>query len=120
MDNLDVDNSSGNDASGTSISHSPLNLGGGEAPETPKAKKEPKPMEFLEKTIAQPVPSAEPITAAKIFYTKLNTGTLGNLDEQITTWLKENPNVNVKMTNMITGEVKGKTVDPSIVIMVWY
>jgi hypothetical protein len=105
--------------SGSSVSHSPLDLGGGGTKEAPKIEK-PQPTGLAAKKPAEKVASAERITGVKTFFTKLHPGAMDFLDEQITKWLKDNPDVTIKRTNTVTGEVQGKKTEPNIVITVWY
>jgi len=135
MDNLNINNprreglgkpvSFNDDAGGTNISHSPLDLGGGSAVEVPKAEEIAQPIELAEKKPVEQKPvekavSPERITGVKTFFTKLHTGAMEFLDEQITSWLKDNPGITIKRTNMITGEIQGKKTEPNIIITVWY
>ena len=60
------------------------------------------------------------ITGVKSFYTKLHSGAIDFLDEQICKWLMDNPGVNIKRTNTVTGDIVGKKTEPSIIITVWY
>jgi hypothetical protein len=60
------------------------------------------------------------ITGCKTFFTKLHPGAIKFLEEQITTWLKDNPTIIIKSTNVIMGEVQEKKTEPNIVIVVWY
>lgn len=112
------------------ISHAPLDLGGGpaQAPkpvtkkpaeskaQTPKIEA-PKP---IAQKPAEKVDSTERITGVKTFFTKLHAGAMNFLDEQITKWLTENPDVVIKRTNTVTGEIQGKKTEPNIIITVWY
>ncbi len=133
MDNFDNDNLGGQNlnepipldnpipfeepgAGGTGISHSPLDLGGSSPVEASKIEV-PKPVTMKP---AEQVVSTERITGVKTFFTKLHPGALNFLDEQITKWLKENPDVKIKRTNIITGEVQAKKTEPNIIISVWY
>ena len=103
-------------AGGTGISHSPLDLGGSSPVEAPK-------IEVAKPVMMKPaeqVVSAERITGVKTFFTKLHPGALNFLDEQITKWLKENPDVKIKRTNIVTGEIQAKKTEPNIIITVWY
>jgi hypothetical protein len=59
-------------------------------------------------------------TGVKTFFTKLHTGAIDFLDEQITNWLKQNPGIIIKQTNTTVGEVQGKKTEPNIIITVWY
>ncbi len=116
----------------TEISHAPLNLGGavGSAP-APAAKPTPKPASAPMPAAAMPKPAAKqqaPVSAAaagritgvKIFFTKLHTGAMDFLSEQITDWLASNPNVVIKHTNIAVGEVAAKKTEPNLIVTVWY
>jgi hypothetical protein len=117
-----------NDGPEAQISHSPLNLGGGSAP---AAKPAPKPAATQPPAAATPksspaaaqqaaTPSAGRITGVKIFFTKLHAGAMDFLAEQITDWLKENPKVAIKQTNITVGEVAAKKTEQNLIITVWY
>jgi len=99
----------------TSVSHSPLDLGGGTV-EISKIKA----AEPIAKKPAEKIVSAERITGIKTFFTKLHAGSIDFLDEQITKWLKENPGITIKRTNTVTGEVVGKKSEPNIIVTIWY
>jgi hypothetical protein len=103
-------------AGGTGVSHSPLDLGGSSPVEVPKIEV-PKPATIKP---AEQVVSTERITGIKTFFTKLHPGALNFLDEQITKWLKENPDVKIKRTNIVTGEIQSKKTEPNIIITIWY
>jgi hypothetical protein len=117
-----------NDTSGASVSHSPLDLGGGGKTEAPKIEtpanlsRAPsrEPAEAAAKKPAEKIVSAERITGIKTFFTKLHPGAIDFLDEQITKWLKDNPAISIKRTNTVAGEIQGKKTEPNIVITVWY
>ena len=79
----------------------------------------PKPAPAAQKP-AEKVTSSDRITGVKTFFTKLHPGALNFLDEQITKWLAENPEVVIKRTNIITGEIQAKKTDPNIIITVWF
>jgi hypothetical protein len=98
------------------ISHAPLDLGAGSTAEAAQAAM-PKP---AEKKIAEKIVSTNRITGVKTFFTKLHAGAMEFLDEQITAWLKQNPGIIVKHTNIATGEVQGKKTEPNVIITVWY
>ena len=109
------------DTSDSSVSHSPLSLGGGgtaQAPkiETPKIEV-PKP---ALKKVVEKVVSTNRITGVKTFFTKLHPGALDFLDEQITKWLKDNPGLTIRRTNTVTGMIQAKKTEPNIIITVWY
>jgi hypothetical protein len=96
---------------GASVSHSPLNLGGGEPGEVAR----PAPRAQAGKVV-----SADRITGIKTFFTKLHPGAMEFLDEQINRWLKDNPGIQIKRTDTTTGEVQAKKTEPNIIITVWY
>jgi len=109
------------------VSHSPLNFGGGGAvPKPQAAAPAPKPVArptTSPVTFAKPALKAAPtgrIEGVRTFFTKLHPGAISFLDEQITRWLKENPSVTVKQTNIVVGEVQAKKTEPNILISVWY
>ena len=113
----------------TQISHSPLNLGGGSAP-VPDAKPAPKPAP-VQAAPPNPKPAtvqvqqaAQPstgrITGVKIFFTKLHAGALDFLSEQISDWLKKNPDIIVQRTNAVVGEVAAKKTEQNLIVTVWY
>ena len=114
------------------VSRAPLNLGGGgRAPApapTPKAPaatpRAPAPKPAAPRPV-QPRPAASIATAGRItgcktFFTKLHAGAIEFLDEQITGWLKDNPDIVIKQTNVSVGEVAAKKTEPNILIVVWY
>ncbi len=103
-------------AGGTGVSHSPLDLGGSSPVKAPKIEV-PRPVAIKP---AEKIVSTERITGVKTFFTKLHAGAMNFLDEQITKWLTENPDVKIKRTNTVTGEIQGKKTEPNIVITVWY
>ena len=73
-----------------------------------------------EKKPAAKTASTDRIAGVKTFFTKLHPGAMNFLDEQITKWLTENPDVQVKRTNVSTGQVQAKKTEPNIIINVWY
>lgn len=102
------------------VSHSPLNLGGdtAEAPrQTESAQNAP---QTREKPAPEKVAPEKRITGVKTFFAKLHPGALAFLDEQISNWLKNNPQIAVKKTNTVTGEVQGKKSEPNLVVTIWY
>jgi hypothetical protein len=101
---------------GGSVSHAPLDLGGSSPVEAPKIKvPQPDAKKQDEKIV-----SGERITGIKTFFTKLHPGAINFLDEQIAKWLRENPAVTVKRTNVVVGEVQSKKTEQNIIITVWY
>ena len=135
MDNLNLGNQNLNEPSSlnnpiplddagtgnTGVSHSPLDLGGSKPIEISKAQA-PQP---TAKTPSQPTAAAVPapmgrITSVRTFFTKLHPGAINFLDEQITEWLKKNPDIVIKQTNIVVGEIQAKKTEPNILITVWY
>ena len=121
----------GADLDEPSVSHSPLDLGGGgiieQMPkeETLKIEMPSSPPTPAPKPPAVSVPAEAPasggrITGVKTFFTKLHAGAIDFLGEQITKWLKENPGITIKRTNVVTGEIQGKKTEPNIIITIWY
>ncbi|HUS73702.1 MAG TPA: hypothetical protein VMY06_11600 [Sedimentisphaerales bacterium] len=109
------------DASDSSVSHSPLSLEGGGTAQAPKIETPkidvPKP---ALKKVEEKVVSTNRITGVRTFFTKLHPGALDFLDEQITKWLKENPGVTIRRTNTVTGMIQAKKTEPNIIISIWY
>jgi hypothetical protein len=123
------------------VSRAPLNLGGGggsapaPAPRPaarPAAKPAPRPAPKPVARAAAPQPVARQpvgvpglgsgarITSCKVFFAKLHAGALDFLSDQISTWLKDNPNIQIKHTNVAVGDVQAKKTEPNILITVWY
>lgn len=103
-----------------SISHSPLDLGGAGGSESAQQQTQPESV-TIEKKVSKGIVSwPDRITGVKTFFTKLHGGAIEFLDEQISDWLKENPGVQVKRTNTVTGDVIGKKIEPNIIITIWY
>jgi len=69
---------------------------------------------------AAPAVPASRITGVRTFFTKLHPGAISFLDEQISRWLTENPNIVVKQINVAVGEVEAKKTEPNIIITVWF
>jgi DNA-binding Lrp family transcriptional regulator len=101
---------------GGSVSHAPLDLGGSSPVEAPKIKV-PQP---ASKKPTEQVISGERITGVRTFFTKLHEGSINFLDEMIIKWLKENPGVTIKRTNVVIGPIQAKKTEPNIIITVWY
>jgi hypothetical protein len=97
----------------TGVSHSPLNLGGSSTAEISEAGATAQ----LGKRITS---SPERITGVKTFFAKLHPGAMEFLDEQITNWLRGNPGLTIKRTDITTGEVQAKKTEPNLIITVWY
>ena len=106
------DISIGGGGGGGGVSHSPLELGGNNPVTKPKIEV---PGATTKKQTAKVV-SGDRITGVKTFFTKLHPGAINFLDEQITKWLTENPEVVIKRTNIITGPVQAKKTEPNIII----
>lgn len=110
------DISIGSGSSSGGISHAPLDLGGSSPVEIPKIDVP----SATEKKPTKKVTSGERITGVKTFFTKLHPGAINFLDEQIAKWLSENPEVVIKRTNTIQGDIQAKKTEPNIIITVWY
>lgn len=113
------------------VSRAPLNLGGSSgapapAP-TPARKKPAAPAKAPSAGSAPTKPSVgsmigagDRISGCKTFFTKLHAGAIEFLDEQITNWLRDNPEIVIKSTNVSVGEVAAKKTEPNILVVVWY
>ena len=113
------------DTAAASISHSPLNLGSAAAAKTPQAETAAQPARPVEKKPVGQSPPAKTadtgrVTGVRTFFTKLHAGAIEFLDEQITNWLQNNPDISIKQTNITVGEIQGKKTEPNIIITVWY
>ena len=100
------------------VSHAPLDLGGTAPVQIPKVEM-PKPKPVAKKPTVKTA-SSDRIEGVRTFFTKLHPGAMNFLDEQITRWLNENPDVKIKRTNVTTGQVQAKKTEPNIIINVWY
>jgi hypothetical protein len=136
------------DTSEANISHTPLDLGGLETPKT-QVRKPLEETDLIEleepdkiqapKPVPRPVAEAKSpvsiapqppgasqvvsggrITGMKVFFTKLQAGSMDFMEEQIKNWLAKNPDIVIKCTNVISGPVVGKKTEPNIIITLWY
>ena len=55
----------------------------------------------------------------KTFIGKLTREAIGYMDEQINTWLANNPEVEVKFVTVVQGDIMGRTREPSLLVCVW-
>jgi len=117
---IPLGNGPSNDSPG--VSRAPLNLGGGGGQPAPAPKPTPRIVTStpIAKKPTTAIASGARITGIKTFFTKLHPGALEFLDEQINGWLAKNPQVNIKHTNITTGQVQAKKTEPNIIITVWY
>jgi hypothetical protein len=110
-------------AGAATVSRAPLNLGGAAKPAVaPPAQAMPKVMTstpVAKKASTGPV-SSDRITGVKTFFAKLHPGAIEFLDDQIMGWLKENPGISIKQTNVSTGDVQGKNTEANLIITIWY
>ena len=131
MDNLDLGKSASQDSDKPiplddigieqkGVSHSPLDLGGSRPLEVQKVQNSPPPQPVSTGNAPAQTISMGRITGIKTFFTKLHPGALNFLDEQITEWLKKNPDIVIKRTNVTVGEIQAKKTEPNIVITIWY
>lgn len=126
MDELNVGKQGGDDADkpipfddgGVEVSHSPLNLGAGAS--SGAAGTESPAVSTAGNDTIKKVSWPDRITGVKTFFTKLHPGAMSFLDEQVCNWLRDNPGVNVKRTNMVIGDVAAKKTEPNIIMSVWY
>ena len=112
------------------VSRAPLNLGGGGGKPVPAPAAAAKVAPKAAPKIVTSTPiggkseqvgsTAGRITGVKTFFTKLHPGALEFLDEQINNWLEKNPHVNIRHTNITTGDVQSKKTEPNIIVTVWY
>ncbi len=107
-------------ASGSNVSHAPLNLGGAGPAKAPAGPAAPSVKPVAKAPTAKGVSSPDKVTGVKTFFALLHVGAIGFLDEQINNWLKENPGVVIKRTNTVTGTVTGKRSEPNIIVTIWY
>ena len=128
MDNLNVNKPASEedrnkpipwDNANAGVSHSPLNLGGSK-PSAPTPTPAPVTTPTIKKVVAKMVSSPDRITGMKTFFAKLHVGSMEFIDEQIISWLRENPGVVVKQTNTTTGMVVSKVTEPNLIVTVWY
>ena len=104
---------------GLSVSHAPLDFGGG-TPSSASAASEPAEEMPIIRDTGKKVSWPDRITGVKNFYTKLHAGAIDFMDEQICKWLMDNPGVNIKRTNTVVGDIVGKKTEPNIIITIWY
>ena len=105
------------------VSRSPLNLGSSGTAGNPGSSAVPKVSKPTSASPAAPesiASSADKITGVRTFVTRLHIGAIGYLDEQIREWLAKNPGVQIKKTNITTGDIQSKKTEPNLIVMVWY
>ncbi len=104
------------------VSHAPLNLGGPDITQAPAPKPSAQATSPVLKTVTPTTATAssDRITGMKTFFTKLHAGAIDFLNQQVTDWLKNNPDIIVKRTNTVTGDVQGKKTEPNIIVTLWY
>lgn len=118
-------------AAAPGVSRAPLNLGAtagppaaAPAPAAPAAPKvpvmRPAPPKPAPPRPAAPVAGGDRITTCKTFFTKLHPGAILFLEGQVNEWLKNNPTVVIKRTDVTVGDVLEKKSEPSLIIVVWY
>ncbi len=56
----------------------------------------------------------------RTFHAKLSEAALRNMDEQVNTWLQDNPAVRVKFANTTVGIFEGKHSEPNLILTVFY
>jgi hypothetical protein len=90
------------------------------APAAPAMPKIQAPQPPLRKPVTTTSAPAGRITGCRTFFAKLHTGAIEFLDEQISIWLRDNPNIVVRFATTTTGEIQGKKTEPNILVTVWY
>ena len=118
----------GHAAAPAGVSRAPLTLGGPAKPAAPSAATPPAAPATAKVVTSTPITkkvttgavSTDRITAVKTFFAKLHAGSIDFLDVQIADWLKENPGVVIKQTNVSTGDVQGKTKEANLIVTIWY
>ena len=105
------------DSSDIKASHTPLTLGASGAIDLASANKS---LKSAPSSSAGQISSSVRITGMRTFFTKLHAGSLTFLDEQITEWLRKNPDIVIKRTNTVAGMVVAKKTEPNIIVTVWY
>jgi len=119
-----------------SVSRKPLDLGAGKPSAAPAAQPVRTPPKPAVKPVPKPVAVSsaprpakagapveaghERITGVKTFFAKLHHGSLKFIDEQVVEWLKDHPEVVIKKTNVVVGEVQAKKTEPNVIMTVWY
>ena len=106
------------DSEQSAVSHAPLNLG---SEQTPTQQSVPS-IQPIKPAVQKKdeIPSGSRIIGVKTFFAKLHAGAIEYLDTQVTEWLQKNPEVVIKRISAVTGDVQGKTVEPNIIITIWY
>lgn len=104
------------------VSRAPLTLGSSAGAAVPPAPSAAPRAPVLRPAPPRPaaVAPGERIATCKTFFTKLHPGALRFLEEQITGWLRDNPGVIIKRTDVVTGDITEKKAEPSLIIVVWY
>jgi hypothetical protein len=109
-------------AGAPSVSRAPLNLGSGAGAAAPATVAAAPRAPVLRPAAPRPaaVAGSDRITTCKTFFTKLHPGALHFLEEQVSGWLKDNPGVHIRRTDVVTGDITEKKAEPSLIIVVWY
>jgi hypothetical protein len=64
-------------------------------------------------------PTGTGSTHVRTFVAKLTKEGIAYMDEQINTWLAENPEAVVKFATVAQGDIQGRTTDPSLLVSIW-
>jgi hypothetical protein len=56
----------------------------------------------------------------RTFHAKLSEAALRHMDDQVNTWLKDHPNVQVKFANTTVGVFEGKHSEPNLILTIFY
>ena len=59
-------------------------------------------------------------TRIRTFHTRLSDNAMAFLDDQINEWIDQNPEIEVKSSSTVIGEVEGKKSEQHMIITIWY
>ena len=59
-------------------------------------------------------------TRVRTFHARLSDPAMKYLDEQINTWVDDNPDIEIKSTNTAVGMVEGKRTESHLIVSIWY
>ena len=59
-------------------------------------------------------------TRLRTFHTRLSEKAMNYLDLQINEWIDQNPDIEVKFSNITVGIVEGKKAEEHLIVNVWY
>jgi len=71
-------------------------------------------------TSATPDPTLPTATRCRTFHSKLNEGAVAFMNDQINTWIDENPDLRIKFATSSIGVFEGKHADPNLILTIFY